>query len=105
MLFLGVDVGGGPKQTYAIKINESEVGHEELNRRTQEREMQIERALGENYRQFAGQLLKGLKQSIKLIKGSFNWWRFNKNKSEVCDCLGNWGNKEKQSSFEIWRQT
>ena len=64
MLFLGVDFGGGPQQTYAIKINESEVGYEELNRRTQEREMQIERALGENYRQFAGQLLKGLQQQV-----------------------------------------
>lgn len=64
MLFFGVDFGGRSQDTYAIKINETEVGYDELNRRIQERELQLERALGENYRQFAAQLLQGVQQQV-----------------------------------------
>ena len=51
---------------------------------------------------FINDFSRGLNKVSNLLRVPLIWWRFNKNKSEVCDCLGIWRNKEKQSSFEIW---
>ncbi|MCB0328811.1 MAG: SurA N-terminal domain-containing protein [Bdellovibrionales bacterium] len=65
MLFFGVDFGGGRSgESYAVKVNDTEVSFEQFSQRKQLRTNQLLRMLGPNYQQFAAQLLEGMNQRI-----------------------------------------
>ena len=64
MLFFGVDFGGGRRESYALKINDTEVGFAQFEQRKQEKMAQLFQNLGANYQQFAAQLLEGMNQRI-----------------------------------------
>ena len=54
---------------------------------------------------FINDFSKGLNKVSNLLRVPLIGGDLIKTSQEVCDCLGIWRNKEKQSSFEIWRQT
>lgn len=65
MLFFGWGgYSSNSRDTYALKVNDTEVSFAEFEQRKQERTAQLIQALGPNYAQFASQLLEGMNQRI-----------------------------------------
>ncbi|MCB0319292.1 MAG: SurA N-terminal domain-containing protein [Bdellovibrionales bacterium] len=64
MLLFGVDKQSRNSESYAIRVNEHEVSFPEFYQRKSEVQTQLARSFGENFNQFAAQLLAGLDQRL-----------------------------------------
>jgi len=64
MLFFGMDLGGPPQDSYAIRVNDTDVPYSEVYQRRREYQEQLRQAFGPNYLQFAGEHLREMNQRV-----------------------------------------